>query len=226
MTLANLAPDLDLALSRQARMTEPNPGHATEAPLPFDQRVSETAFVVRSTLAGWVPEFTVAGQEPPGDLAPMAIWLLERAGRIAQHASAAECADEIASAAAEAMRVVDRPPERRYAGPCGECGQPLYVRPGKKTVTCQEHDPAWTGNVEERREWMLSEVSATLAHAALAVHLLDLLGVHVTPVQVTRWKQAGQLTPRGTDHEGRARYRIGDLIDLAATHGRTRRMAG
>ena len=42
-SLANLAPDLDLALSRQARMTEPNPGHATEAPLPYDQRASETA---------------------------------------------------------------------------------------------------------------------------------------------------------------------------------------
>ena len=75
----------------------------------------------------------------------------------------------------------------------------------------------WTGNVEERREWMLGEVSGSLAHAALAVHLLDLLGVHVTPVQVTRRKQAGQFAPRGTGSEGRGRYRIGDLIDLAAT---------
>lgn len=65
------------------------------------------------------------------------------------------------------------------AGPCGDCGQPLYLKPGNTTVTCREHDPEWTGNVAERRGWMLGEVSTTLAHAALAVHLL---GAHATPV--------------------------------------------
>jgi hypothetical protein len=47
-------------------------------------------------------------------------------------------------------------------------------------------DPAWTGNVEGRREWMLGEVASTLAHAAAAVHILSLLEVRITAVKATR----------------------------------------
>jgi hypothetical protein len=217
VTLANLASDLDVAITRQARMTDPNPGHAVEAPLPFDVRASEAAWVVRNTLSEWVTALANdQDPRPAAEAAPMAVWLLNRIPRIAQHPDATDCLDELAAAATQATRAVDRPPERRYAGPCATCGQPLYVKAGKTTVTCKLHDPPWTGDVEERREWMLSEVAGRLAHAAAAVHVLSLLDVKITAVQVTRWKQAGRLVQRGRDVEGRTLYRIGDLIDLAA----------
>lgn len=237
VTIASLAEDLDLAIARQTRMADPSPGHATEAPLPFDERASEAAWVVGNTLAGWIR--ALGAQANPaigvrikpdaalglgrGTVAEMAAWLSGHVKDIVQRPDAEECADEIAAAEAVASRAVDRPPERRYAGPCGKCGQPLYARPGQKTITCREHEPPWSSGVEERREWMLGEVASRLAHAALAVHLLSLLEVEVTPVQVTRWKQAGLLVPRGRDRDGRTTYRIGDLIELAAKSGRKER---
>ena len=63
---------------------------------------------------------------------------------------------------------------------------------GKTTVSCKLHDPPWTADFEDRRRWMLAEVEHVLAHAAGAVHLLGLLGVKVTPVQITRWVPQAQ----------------------------------
>ncbi len=214
--IASLAPELDVALSRQARMGDPSPGHPADTPLPYDHLASEAAALARVTLSAWVVAVDPAA-EPAGGLGEMAAWLLARRAKLAMLPDAGHCADEIAHVAATAERAVDRPPERRYAGPCGVCGQPLYAKPGAATVTCRDHEPLWKGDVDERRKWMLTEISSRYAHAASAVHLLGLLGVRITPVRVTRWKQAGLLTSSRTDLYRRPLYRIGDLIDLAAT---------
>jgi hypothetical protein len=175
--------------------------------------------VVSSTLAGWCDELQTPDDPAPArEPVPMAGWLLARVHSIAILADAAKCLDEITYAAAYTARVVDRPPELIYAGPCGECGHPLYAKPGRSTVTCRDHDPAWTGDVAERREWMLGKAAAVLSHAAGAVRLLAVLEFRVTAVQITRWVQAGRLTERGTDPNGRPLYRLGDLIDLAGSH--------
>ena len=72
----------------------------------------------------------------------------------------------------------------------------MMTEQGKTTVSCKLHDPPWTADFEDRRRWMLAEVEHVLAHAAGAVHLLGLLGVKVTPVQITRWVQASRLVSR------------------------------
>jgi hypothetical protein len=226
VTIATMAPDLDVALAKQAQFGGTPGGRQTEAPLPFDAAVSETASVVRSTLAAWCDElWDTDFTRPARDLAPMALWLLARLARIAVHDEAGDCCDQIGDAAAQAWRAVDRPPERRYAGPCGICHRPMYVKPGRAVVTCREHEPPWTGAVNERREWMLGEAAAARAHAAAAVRILAVLEIRISAVQITRWAKAGRLTGHGTSPDGRTLYRIGDLIALAATRGREEQQA-
>lgn len=58
LTLALLAaivigPDLDLAIARQTRFGDPT-GRGGVSVLPFDERASEAAWVLRNTLSGWV----------------------------------------------------------------------------------------------------------------------------------------------------------------------------
>lgn len=158
---------------------------------------------------------------PPDTIAAMALWLARRTGRLRQHEAAAEAVSEITAAVRQAQRAIDRPPGRAYAGPCGVCGRHLYVRPGKATVTCDGHEPPWSADVEQRREWMLGQITDQLSYAAEAVHLLSLLGVRVSAVQVTRWVADGRLVAHGTDQHRRALYRLGDLTVLAMTTRRT-----
>lgn len=58
--------------------------HAVEVPLPFDERASEAAWVIRSTLAAWVDELRTAS-EPASERkpAPMEVWMLERTPAVA-----------------------------------------------------------------------------------------------------------------------------------------------
>ena len=72
---------------------------------------------------------------PDDTVAAMARWLLARTSRIRQHPEAAHIAASITRAAARAQRAIDLPPEGLYAGPCGTCGRPLYVRAPAVTVT-------------------------------------------------------------------------------------------
>jgi len=221
VTLASLAPDLDVAVNRQARLGEPSHGgRPVEPPLPFDEHASDARCLVTSTLTAWCEAVLEERDDRPvREIAYMAAWIHARIGRVVVLADAGDCADEIAEITRVMVRAVDSPPELVYAGPCGVCKRPLYCRPGKTTVTCRDHNPAWSGDVTERREWMLGMASGHLAHAAGTVRMLAMLGIRITPVQVTRWVKAGRLQARSEDAAGRPLYRVGDLITLAANRG-------
>ena len=130
---------------------------------------------------------------PPDTIGGMAFWLLARTSRIRQHPEAAHIAASITRAAARAQRAIDLPPEGLYAGPCGTCGRPLYVRAAAVTVTCARHDPPWSGDVASRREWMLSESVHVLVHAAAADSRLGAPGVRVAHAALIRWGGEGRL---------------------------------
>lgn len=60
VTIVALAPDLEIALTRQAQFTgrSPIPGYA--ARLPYDERAAEAADQLRGVLVGWVRVLTEA----------------------------------------------------------------------------------------------------------------------------------------------------------------------
>src|SRR5690606_38070794 len=70
---------LDVTLARQTSRTTAGKTSAV-VPLPYDPRASEAAWVLRSTLAGWVRQLQDAKPEdgPAGTPQSMAAWLTQR----------------------------------------------------------------------------------------------------------------------------------------------------
>src|SRR5690606_20494272 len=75
--------DLDVTLARQTSRTTAGKTSAV-VPLPYDPRASEAAWVLRSTLAGWVRQLQDAKPEdgPAGTPQSIAAWLTQRLQRL------------------------------------------------------------------------------------------------------------------------------------------------
>jgi len=206
-----LTADLDVTLARQTSRT--TAGRSAVVPLPFDPRASEAAWVLRSTLAGWVRQLQEHRPEPwPADTPQdMAAWLSVRLQRLVRHPAAPEAHGEITEAVRAAQRVVDRPQERRFAGYC-DCGAALYARPGAATVRCRDCD-ADPYDVDERRQAMLAAVADQLMPAHQAAAALSGLVAPLSADLVRKWAERGQIDARGRDLAGRPLYRLSDVLD-------------
>lgn len=206
-----LTADLDVTLARQTSRT--TAGRSAVVPLPFDPRASEAAWVLRSTLAGWVRQLQEHRPEPwPADTPQdMAAWLSARLQRLVRHPAAPEAHGEITEAVRAAQRVVDRPQERRFAGYC-DCGAALYARPGAATVRCRDCDAA-PYDVDERRQAMLAAVADQLMPAHQAAAALSGLVAPLSADLVRKWAERGQIDARGRDLAGRPLYRLSDVLD-------------
>lgn len=206
-----LTADLDVTLARQTSRT--TAGRSAVVPLPFDPRASEAAWVLRSTLAGWVRQLQEHRPEPwPADTPQdMAAWLSARLQRLVRHPAAPEAHGEITEAVRAAQRVVDRPQERRFAGYC-DCGAALYARPGAATVRCRDCD-ADPYDVDERRQAMLAAVADQLMPAHQAAAALSGLVAPLSADLVRKWAERGQIDARGRDLAGRPLYRLSDVLD-------------
>lgn len=220
-----LADELEVTLTRQARLGGGDGGRKNaETPLVFHYAASETSYVLRNTLVGWVRELSTDGLGIAcGDtVADMARWLLARVSTLAQHAAGGEAVEEICSAVRDVERVIDRSPERWYAGPC-DCGMHLYVRPGVQTFTCRDCGERY--DVAQRREWLLDAAEDTLGHAALVSQALTALAHPVTPERIRKWAERGQIVAHSVDAHGRALYQVGEVIELLTRAARYERMA-
>jgi hypothetical protein len=133
---------------------------------------------------------------------------------------AAEAMTDLREAAREVERIVDRPRDRWYAGPCWadlpseeRCEVELYAVPGARTVRCPEckteHDAA------ARKQWLLDEARDALVHAELMARALTALGVEdVTPARVRGMARHGRLVAKGVNSAGDPTYRVGDVLDV------------
>lgn len=221
--------DLDIALMRLSKIG--GGGKRTGAvPLLYDPRASTAAAALRTALVGWVRVAHEssgahgASEALPADtLSAMAQWLLERVERLRHHEAAGEAVRDITGAVQHALRIVDRPPERWYAGICGAdmadhdwCHEDLYAPVKAAVIQCPACRAVW--DVKERRTWLLRQAEDVLAHAALIAQALSALGTLATPVMISRWVSDGRLPDHGTDAAGRKLYRVGDVQTLAYEH--------
>jgi hypothetical protein len=205
-------------------------------PLPYDPRAAEVMYVLRSTLVGWtrIMQEGVATREGPwcadcehpscrlvpysqgpGDTCEsMAAWLSASLGRLVRHPAAQEAHGEILEAVRAVQRAVDSPPGHVYAGPCEECGAPLYAKPGAEWVRCREAGCDGEHEVAERRAWMLDAITGMLAPAHQVAYILSLLVAPLKPEAVRKWAERGRLVPHSADASGRPLYRVGDASEL------------
>ncbi len=119
--IATFFADLDTVRARQTRYGSGNAGRRSrETPVFFDPRVRETEWVARNTLTGWVR--VIADQHnailPHNAVGTECAWLIAHVEWLRHHEAAVEAYDELTDLEAHLRRLVDRPPERIYSGPC------------------------------------------------------------------------------------------------------------
>lgn len=230
--IPSLAVNLEISLTRQARIGDRGAGRRRETPIPWSQEAREATDVLKSALVGWHRVLTqraplVSGplcetcehpscewahlrRTPPADtLTGLSRWLLRHRARLLRHPASPEAVDEITDAVAQARGVVDRPADRIYAGPCAQCDRDLYARLDSSIVSCA---CGAIYGVGARRDWMLGEVRGMLGNAAWVAVAATVLGYHVTASQVRGMASRGSITAKGADRMGHPAYRVADVI--------------
>lgn len=210
------------------------PGTLRPTPILYDQRASEAAAQLRTTITTWVRRLLddseqpygphceacehpscdrVRNARPPaGDTTSCSRWLLLRLTTLQRHPAAAEIVDGIVKATERAEAAIDRPAEAWYAGPCESCRTDLYAEPGATLVQCKGCPNAY--NVTRLREQLLAAAEDTLAPATLAARALTSLGQECTPERIRKWAERKRLTAHGVNGKGDPQYRIGDVRQL------------
>lgn len=196
-------------------------GKASESPVPYHDRASAVAHRMRNELSTWARTLLEDDPdlEPPADNPPaIARWLvLQLAGQFVS----AELGSGIRGVVRDARRVIDRAPDRVYAGPCyepiedveglavGPCQGQLYAVVGEKTVRCPDcrvrHD------VDVRQEWLSRALGDQHVSAAEAAPVLSwLLGKTITRNNIAAWRRDGRVEV----HAGPYPYLFSELMVL------------
>lgn len=223
--------ELQTTITRQAKMggsASASSGKASERPVPYHARASAVAGRMRHEIGTWARE--VAESYPHLTLSARTIpdaarWLAAIPSLLAEHPAAGELYAAVARVVRDAVRVIDREPDKVYAGFCGEpltdeaiearerdpdawaegcCPGELYAPRGEPFVRCRlcgtKHDAA------VRRQWLSDQLSATLVTAAEAAQVLSgILDKDVKVQTIYNWRSKGRLQPArpgGEDHDG------------------------
>lgn len=237
----SLGVNLEISLTRQARIGDRGAGRSKETPIPWVQEAREAGDVLKSALVGWhralaqgAPlvsgplcaeydcdhpscEWAHLRRTPPANTpAGLSAWLLRHRARLLRHPAVEEAVDEICDAVAQARIVVDRPADRIYAGPCAECDRDLYAQVGSSIVSCA---CGAVYGVTARREWMRREVEGLIGDSVWVAGVVTALGYPVSSSTIREWKRRGRITPRSyapslnPGAEPRPLYRVGDVIE-------------
>lgn len=179
-----------------------------------------------------IPTITVTGST----LARACTLLLWHSKDITAHPDAAEAHRAFTDAAERIEKLVDRPEDSVYVGPCWhvqddiECLGELKAKPGAASVQCRVC--GHVVGVAERRAWLadhLEEVELTATNVSRA---LAQIGLTVSRSHIDVWATRGSLISRGRANVGGrslALYRVGDVMLLAykaAEDPRARRSSG
>lgn len=228
-TAADLWPELAVTIARLDRMGDPTPRAGRPAPaspirpdgdpaadqvtgwptgLPVNLAASETADVVRNTVNTWARAIAdEVGADLPDGMPELMRWLAGRMEWARHQPWAPEAIDELSEVPRLLTRALDRPPPRRYLGPCSECKVDLYVRPGATYTRCACGASAPVAEVLAT----LDKLTRTHAYTASEIEA----AYHIRADRIRQWAARGRITQRGTDRLGRPLYLLGDVLDLA-----------
>lgn len=236
--------DLDLTITRQAKLTSGSVGGRTpEKPLPWNERASEAADHLSVLLLGWArvivatvttlhgpvceacthPSCLYAdlGREPFHHPAAVSEWLGRHAAALIAHPAGPVAVEELLLAVRNARCAIDAPPrDLIYAGPCDACQGDLYARPDALTVACRwcydDDGQRLRYEVSARRAWMLAALDDKELSAPAIARALTSLIRPIKPALLHTWVARQKLVPTGLDSHGRMVFRVGDAIDLMA----------
>jgi hypothetical protein len=163
---------------------------------------------------------TTRRSHPPADNIPSCCnYLLGYADRARVMEWGPEMLDEMDDLEAQLRRLVDRPADRWFAGPCDQCARDLYAKTGAAEVACRECDLIY--DVNDRRTWLLGQAEDRLVNATMLARAVSWLGaVPLTAARVWKWAERDRILVKGHETRGGRElplYRIGDALDLLAT---------
>lgn len=206
----SLVDELDITLSRQGKVGNGGKGGKGIAheKTTIHLGAAAAAWDLQHVLCAWAIEVTGVRPSSVAPTVAAADALLSAMPAIRRHPESARLVTAVCGAIESARRVVDRPVERRFLGPCaasldaGICTGDLYVTPDAEMVRCKtcltEH------KVAERRTWMLSQAASTLLTVREAAQMVsDVGGIRISQASI-----------RGYLHRGRLAYRSEKLIQL------------
>jgi hypothetical protein len=206
---------LDIVLTRQARYSDPE-GRGGEKALPYNLKASELGTALRGLLNTWCRLIAEErGKDLPTDTpAAVACWLLNHVTWLRHHRAGSEAVEELVDAVNSVRRIVDRPAERIYAGPCVQCGGDMYGKPGAEMVECR---PCGVGyEVAGRVAWMKAQVYGRLVTAREGSILLSRFGLPTQQKTIDKWFERNRLVPHSKDADPVRLYLFDDLVALAA----------
>lgn len=220
-----LADELEVTMTKQRGLPTEGGSASFEKALPWHEKAGDARRMLHGLLATWCrfcDDEGVRNQSPivglPTDnLVAMSRWLLWRVDGLTLLDIGLEAVDEITDAVADCHRIIDRRPDRWYAGPCvtEDCAADLYASRRDGTVSCRVCGAGY--DVAERRAWLLTEAEDRLAPAVEIARAVSWLGAEpLTGDRVRQWAKRGLIAVRGHDTGGRPLYRIGDAIDRLA----------
>lgn len=209
---------LDITITRRDRIGEPGRSTA-EAPLPFNWRASHAKASIDNMLTTWArhveaerdqPVHVHGTWEPPVECA---LWLAVNVPWMRHRPEVTQVYDEARDALNLLRRTIDRPPARRYVGPCDTCHADMYADPWVSETSCPK-GCAGTYAITDRVEWLLEQADDQLAHAGLLARAITDLGEPIKSDRIRQWAARGRLVSRGTDPSGRALYSVRDVRGL------------
>lgn len=226
-TVPALVDDLEVTLSRQARVGTRNGPRSSETPLPFHLSASVDLETLRDGLGMWAGVVATrrgVSLDAPASAVGYAAWLVRWSGEVAQHPDAAELHGDVLAMAEAGRRTVDLPAALHFVGPCDNCEADLYCSAGAAGVACRTEACGATYDVAARRAWLLEAAVDQLRTAAeLSRELPWIGGVVIDRKLINQWAVRGKVTkflPHPRDPYGRTRFRLGEVIDLAREHAR------
>lgn len=227
--VAALVEELETTISRQAKTGQcvDVGSRAAEKPLLFHQAASGIRDDLRTVLVAWVRilwETNGSGRFDCDDsLIGLSRWLMRHPTWCRLHPAADELCDEITDAIRRCWQVIDRAPDRMYAGPCSavidgvECTEQLYANPNKATVHCRTCSSVWW--LWDRRQWLLEAIEdEQLTATEISQALPSWLDRPVTPAMIRGWVHRGRLTAVNQrwigPRKAAAVYRVGDVLSV------------
>lgn len=138
--------ELDVVTARESRYGERSERKSADTPVVFNPASSRLAFEIRDVLLSWVVLVCEQRRLPlphPRDRGAVssARWLREHVMDLAQVEPARDAYEEVRELHRQGFRMVDRPEEQEFVGPCQsdvpgvECDG-VYARRGADTKSC------------------------------------------------------------------------------------------
>lgn len=221
-----LAPQLEMAITRQTKSAPPSQGigKSTETPLYFNDNASIVKQDLRTALHR-IAKSVVCWCRPPEKLCDQYISPMDIRGYAEFIQSSivrvdnSQLCNDLAEVVDRAIKIIDSPPTIIYLGDC-YCGAVLYGNPEDEELECDRcqhlHRPR---ELRQKNQDRGRDLLVSAADAARFVG--EVWGVQLKRNTINQWGRRGKLNryPTTTEHP---LWLLGQIVDLAMAIGKSR----